>query len=59
MYTKINKYTFLISLTLAGITGRLLVILDFIVTYDDFAMDVFRFSVLNAVGQLFIYRMVK
>ena len=59
MYTKINKYTFMISFTLAGITGRALVIYDFIVSYDDFAMDVFKFSALNAVGQLFIYRMVK
>ena len=59
MYCLINRYTFLISFTLALVTNSALVMLDFLINYEDFALDVLKFSVLNAVGQLFIYRMIK
>ena len=59
MYCKVNRFTFLISLFLALITNRFIVILDFLFNYYDFAMDVAKLSILNAVGQLFIYRMIK
>ncbi len=59
MYCLINRYTFLISLTLSMLSNSALTILDFLINYEDFASDVLKFSILNAVGQLFIYRMVK
>lgn len=59
MYCKVNRFTFLISLFFALITNSFIVIVDFLLNYEDFAMDVAKLSILNAVGQLFIYRMIK
>lgn len=59
MYAVINRYTCTISLLLILITNRTPVILDFLLNYEGFAMDLLKFSTLNAVGQLFIYRMIK
>lgn len=59
MYCLVNRYTFLISFTLSLISNSATVMLDFIMNYEDFGLDVLKFSVLNAVGQLFIYRMIK
>lgn len=59
MYCLVNRYTFLISLTLALVTRSAITMLDFLLNYQNFAGDVAKFSVLNAVGQLFIYRMIK
>ena len=59
MYYNINKYTALIGLLAALLTNRLPSILKMMVEYDGFALDVASLAVLNAVGQLFIYRMIK
>jgi len=59
MYCQINKLTCLVAYILATVTFRIPVILDFLWNYENFAKDLFTLSILNAVGQLFIYRMIK
>lgn len=55
----INRFTFLIATALALVTGRIFVIIDFMLNYEQFFMDIMKLSVLNAVGQLFIYKTIK
>lgn len=59
MYYNINRYTAIIGLVVALLTNRLPYIIQALFEYEDFAQDVAALAVLNAVGQLFIYRMIK
>lgn len=59
MYSKMNSCTFVMAIILALVSNKIVLMFDFLMNYEDFATDVFKFSVLNAVGQLFIYRMIK
>lgn len=59
LYCQINKLTFLIALFVALFTLRIQSMYNFLVNYENAAVDVAQLSVLNAVGQLFIYKMIK
>jgi hypothetical protein len=59
MYCQVNKLTFIIAYLLATFFFRTSIIFDFMVNYENFAWDVIQLSLLNAIGQLFIYRMIK
>jgi UDP-galactose transporter B1 len=59
MYFHINKYTTLIALLYAGVTLQIPYIFNYIVAHREFQMDLLLFSLLNAIGQLVIYRMIK
>ena len=59
MYYKMNSCTFVVASILALFSNKIILILDFLLFYEDFAGDVLKFSILNAVGQLFIYQMIK
>lgn len=59
MYYAINKYTCLISLVYATIFQQLVYIATFIMEHSELQQDLLFYSILNAVGQLVIYRMIK
>jgi solute carrier family 35 (UDP-galactose transporter), member B1 len=59
MYCEINKYTCFISISYAAITWQLPALVAFISTHEGLLSDIAIFSVLSAVGQLVIYRMIK
>lgn len=59
MYCQINKLTVIIGFLLALCTFRIPIIVDLLLNYENFAADLAKLSILNAVGQLFIYRMIK
>jgi hypothetical protein len=59
MYCSVNKLTFILALVLSIIFFRFSVIIDLMINYENFAKDVIELSLLNAIGQLFIYKMIK
>lgn len=59
MYYAINKYTCLISLAYATIFQQLAYISSFILEHSELQLDLLYYSILNAVGQLVIYRLIK
>lgn len=59
MYLQINKYTFLVSMTFSLVTGKLLYFFEFFSTHDEIVQDIVILSVLNALGQIVIYKMIK
>ena len=59
MYYEINKYTWMLGATYALITWQLPYIVDYALTHPEWVADMAIFSVLSAIGQLVIYRMIK
>lgn len=59
MYYNINKFTCLIALGYSLVTWQIGYIFGFILEHPEVQMDLLYFSVLNAVGQLVIYQMIK
>ena len=59
MYFTINKYTAVIAFTYAAVTFQVGYIWDFIRDCSEIRSDLFYFSLLNALGQLIVYRMIK
>lgn len=59
MYTKVNRVSFLIALAFVILTGKIFSIWEMIWYFQGFAWDLFMLGFLNAIGQLFVYRMIK
>jgi drug/metabolite transporter (DMT)-like permease len=59
MYFTINKFTALIAFIYSIVTFQIAYITDFIVGHAELQEDLFYFSILNALGQLIVYRMIK
>jgi drug/metabolite transporter (DMT)-like permease len=59
MYFTINKFTALIAFLYAIITFQIAYIVNFITDHRELQSDLFYFSILNALGQLIVYRMIK
>lgn len=59
MYYHINKFTCLIALGYSLVTWQIGYIVGFISEHPELQRDLLYFSVLNAVGQLVIYQMIK
>jgi UDP-galactose transporter B1 len=59
MYFTINKYTALIALVYAIVTFQVTYIVNFIIDHSELQHDLLYFSILNAFGQLIVYRMIK
>ncbi len=58
MYLQINKFTFLVALTFSIVTGKILYFYEFFTTHDDIVKDIAMLSILNALGQIVIYKMI-
>lgn len=59
MYFTINKFTALIALGFSVLTMQALYIAEFIAYHPEIQTDLLLFSVLNALGQLIVYKMIK
>lgn len=59
MYFTINKYTALIAFLFSVVTLQTFSIANFIIDHKEIQEDLLYFSVLNALGQLIVYRMIK
>lgn len=59
MYYEINKYTWMVGALYATCTWQLPYILNYALTHPEWVSDMVIFSVLSAIGQLVIYRMIK
>lgn len=59
MYFTINRFTALIAFIYAVVTFQVLYIFDFISQREEIRSDLLYFSILNALGQLIVYRMIK
>ena len=59
MYYQINRMTCLVALVWATVTLQMTEITRFIVEHGELRRDLLLFSVLNAVGQLVIYQLIK
>lgn len=59
MYYAINKYTFIISFFYAAISLQLPYIYTFMAEHSELQFDLIYYSILNAIGQLAVYKMIK
>lgn len=59
MYYAFSKYTCLIALAYAVVFQQLVYISSFILEHSELQLDLLYYSILNAVGQLVIYRLIK
>jgi len=59
MYYSINKYTFIVALVFLIATFRLSGLVEFIITHKEILYDLFYLSLLNSIGQIIIYKMIK
>ena len=59
MFEHINKWVTILCLCYALATGQLFKSNEFAVKYDSFKWDMLILSCLTAVGQIFVYRLIK
>ena len=59
MYLAINQATFLVAFIYVAISGKLFTFIDFFMNHDEIFVDIVTLSLLNAVGQIVIYKMIK
>ena len=59
MYYEINKYTWIVGVIYAICAMQLPYIFTYTLTHHEWVIDMTIFSVLSAIGQLVIYRMIK
>lgn len=59
MMTEINKWVTLLSILYALVLGELFAMCTYIVTHRLFLFHMLAMGVLSAVGQMFVYRMIK
>lgn len=58
LYYHLNRATLLVALMYLLVTGRIVYVWDFMSESGSFVLDMGVFSLLNALGQLAVYRMV-
>jgi UDP-galactose transporter B1 len=59
MYYHINRSTAVIGIVYATISFELLYISNFVMSHEQILADIALYSILNAIGQLVIYQMIK
>jgi UDP-galactose transporter B1 len=59
MFSETNKWVAVISLLYAGATGSISYLISFSLNYGELLRDLLFLSIFSAIGQIFVYRMVK
>jgi solute carrier family 35 (UDP-galactose transporter), member B1 len=59
MFEHINKWVTILSLSYALVTGQLHSTYEFTTKYPQFGYDIVTLAVLTAVGQMFVYQLIK
>ena len=59
MYLEVNKFTFLVAFLYTLVTLKIFNFIDFFMTHEEIFQDIAILSLLNSLGQIIIYKMIK